>query len=59
MWIIDPGYWDNRNSPINNVTTDENVRRYTGLLDHKGRAIYKEPNEIGFGRKHNVYSVEG
>jgi hypothetical protein len=58
MWIIDPGYWDSPNSPIRNVDTPTNERRFTGLYDHKGSAIYREPNEIGFGRKQNVYSKD-
>lgn len=55
-WIADE-WWDT--GPISNMTVDENVPRNTGLVDHKGRPIYKEPNEIGFGRKHNIYSVKG
>ncbi len=55
-WIIDPGYWGASHSN-NNVQTHNHIRRDTGLLDHKGRSIFKEPNGIGFGAPQDTYSV--
>lgn len=50
--------WWGRSNPITNVYADENIRRETGLVTKDGRKIFREPNEIGFGRKHNIYSSE-
>jgi hypothetical protein len=58
-WIIDEAFWDAQPSPVKNAYIEDNVRKPTGLVDSKGRTIYKEPNEIGFGRKQNTYSVKG
>ncbi len=54
---IDGQYWDT--TPITNFQVSDNQRIHTGLLDSKGRSIFKEPNEIGFGRKQGIYSVYG
>lgn len=50
-------YYDT--SPIKNFNVHDNHRTNTGVLDSKGRTIFKEPNEIGFGRRQNMYSVYG
>lgn len=56
-WVIDPGYWNNANSPITRVDIYDNVRRDTGLLDTQGRPIFREPRAIGFGEKPTEYSI--
>lgn len=57
-WIIDEGYWDYPSTSITNCNVHDNVRRFTGLLDSDGNRIFREPNEIGFGRNQVIYSVE-
>lgn len=56
-WIISESIWDDK-STITNMYVDENVRRPTGLLTKEGKQIFKEPNEIGFGRKQDIYSIK-
>ena len=58
IWIEDRFYWENKNQVNAHRSVDENVRRNTGLLDSQGKRIFKEPNEIGFMARQNLYSVE-
>ncbi len=56
-WIIDPGYWNSSNGH-KDIDASNHISRRTGLLDHLGREIHKEPNPIGFGRPQGKYSIK-
>lgn len=44
----DPDDWNPLVPPL---TVDDHVEGDTGLIDHRGDAIMRAPNPMGFGRK--------
>lgn len=53
MQYIPKSYWDDedwmQSQQITNVTVHQDeFDSFTGLYDHEGNPLYREPNKIGF-----------